>query len=243
MQDNLLLIIVSCAVLAMAPLWYLYRSKEIGSRRVAQLCFWFAISMLAVGSIILTLQSGLPGIMMLFIALLYPILRGVMDGWFNDKKSERDLPQGGGKTSALISPWLELRIDHNSGKFAGKVLLGKMQHWHLHEMDGYDLAQLRSEILAQDLFGAALLDLWLDREGPVHWRRDFSSTMLTTPTPSTTVTDRTTAAAILGVATDATPDSIAAARQRLEELIGKGGEHSTVLDMIVSSTKVLSSAA
>ncbi len=239
MQDNFLLVVVSCAVLAMAPLWYLYRSKEIGSRRVAQLCFWFAISMLTVGSIILTLQSGLPGIMMLFIALLYPILRGIVDGWFNDKKRERDLPQGGGKTSVLLSAWLELRIDHNTGKFAGKVLLGKMQHWHLHEMDGYDLAQLRSEILAQDQLGTALLDLWLDREGPVHWRRDFSSTMLGTPTPSATVADRATAAAILGVTTDTPPDSIAAARQRLEELIGKGGEHSTILDMIATSDKLL----
>ncbi len=242
MQDNFLLIVVSCAVLAMAPLWYLYRSKEIGSRRLAQLCFWFAIGMLAVGSIILTLQSGLPGIMMLFIAVLYPILRGIMDGWFTDKKLERDLPLGGGATSVLHSKWLELRIDHNAGKFVGKVLLGKMQHWHLHEMDGYDLAQLRSEILAQDQFSTALLDLWLDREGPVHWRRDFSSAMLTTPTPSELVADRTTAAAILGVTNDAPTDAVTAARQRLEELIGKGGEHSTVLDMISASAKLLTAA-
>lgn len=239
MQDNFLLIVVSCAVLAMAPLWYLYRSKEIGSRRVAQLAFWFAIAMLAVGSIVLTVQSGLPGIMMLFIAILYPILRGVMDGWFTEKKSERALPQGGGRASVLHSPWLELSIDHESGKFVGKILLGKMQHWHLHEMDGYDLAQLRSEVLAQDQLGTALLDLWLDREGPVHWRRDFSSTMLATPTPPQPVTDRAAAAAILGVTTDAAADTVTTARQRLEELIGKGGEHSTVLDMITASSKVL----
>ena len=154
------------------------------------------------------------------------------------KKKERILTATG-SASLLRSAWLELRIDHDSGKFTGNVLQGKMQYWHLHEMDGYDLMNLRSEILPHDLIAVVLLDAWLDKEGPVHWRRDFGKTMVATPTPTVATPSRADSAAILGIALDSKPDAVAAARQRLESLIGQGGEHSTLLDMIANSAKLL----
>ncbi len=240
MQENqqLVLLIICCVVLAIAPLWYLYRSNELGSRRIARFAFWGAIVMLGIASIVLTLYYGFPGILMFFIAVLYPILRVLMEDSLHKNKQQRALSSTG-NASLLRSAWLELRIDHDTGKFSGNVLQGKMQNWHLLEMDGYDLMHLRAEFSAHDPLAVALLDAWLDKEGPVHWRRDFGSAMLTTPTPAVAVTSREESAAILGVAPDSAPDKIAAAKQRLEELIGKGGEHSTLLEMIDSSAKLL----
>lgn len=240
MTEELWLLILCCVVLAIAPLWYLYRANELGSRRVAQAAFWIAIVLLGAGGIALTVFYAFPGILMFFIAVLYPILRVLMDESHRAKKEKRALAQGG-NAALFRSAWLEIRID--DGKFSGNVRQGKMQNWHLHEMDGYDLMHLRAEFLKQDALAVALLDVWLDHEGPVHWRRDFGSGMLTTPTPAIAVTDRAEAAAMLGVAADAPPAAIMAAKERLEGLIGKGGEHSTLLDMVAASAKLLGDKA
>lgn len=237
-EQELLLLLLSCLVLIIAPLWYLYRSKQVGTRFIARFAFWTAIVALGVAGIALTTYYRLPGILMFVIAVLYPIVRLVMDDALKGKKQERNLTVTG-NASLLRSAWLELRIDHDSGKFSGNVLQGKMQNWHLHEMDGYDLMNLRSEILPHDQLAVVLLDVWLDKEGPVHWRRDFGKSMLTTPTPPIAVQSRSESAAILGIAPDSKPEMVAAARQKLENLIGQGGEHSTLLDMIACSAKLL----
>lgn len=237
-EQELLLLVLSCLVLVIAPLWYLYRFKQVGTRFIARFAFWGAIVALGVAGIALATYYSLPGILMFVIAVLYPIVRLVMDDALSGKKKERNLTATG-NASLVRSAWLELRIDHDTGKFSGNVLQGKMQNWHLHEMDGYDLMNLRTEIMAHDPLAIVLLDAWLDKEGPVHWRRDFGKSMLTTPTPPVAVPSRAESAAILGVALDSKPEIIAAARQRLESLIGQGGEHSTLLEMIANSAKLL----
>lgn len=233
------LLLPSCILLAIAPLWYLYRTHQLGSRRIALFSYWGALIMLGVAAVVLTIQYALPGILLFFIAVLYPILRIFMEDTLHNKKQARIIAPTNGQTSVLRSEWLEVRVEHSSGKILGAVLQGKMQHWHLHEMDGHDLLLLRHEFLSHDPLATALLDFWLDREGPVHWRRDFGIN-ITTPTPTVQITSREIAAAILGVAVTAPPEAVAAATSQLENLIGKGSEHSTLLDMVAASARLLS---
>lgn len=239
MNQELWLLVICCAVLALAPLWFMYRANEIGSRMVARIAFWIALIILGVASVVLASHYGLPGILMFFIAALYPILRSITDKKGAAAKKQQRQLGAGGDTSLFRSDWLEVRVDHSSGKFVGNVLQGKMCDWHLHEMDGYDLMHLRVELVAHDLLAVPLLDVWLDHEGPVHWRRDFSNVMLSTPTPIIPVTSKDQAAIILGVPSTATTDVLSAAQARLETLVGKGGEHSAILDMIAASAKLL----
>ncbi len=239
MTGSLWFLVLCYIVLAVAPLWYMYRTHELGSRRIARFAFWIALVMLGVGSAILTLYYDFPAFLMFFIAILYPILRVFMEDSLHSEKKARPLLLGG-QMSLLSSPSLELAIDHDKGKCTGNVLKGKMQHWQLHEMDGHDLMHLRATLAEQDQLAVILLDLWLDREGPVHWRRDFSTAVLSTPTLTFPVTERAEAARILGVSPDDQADQVAQAKTRLETIIGKGGEHSTVLDMIAASAQLLS---
>jgi hypothetical protein len=239
MTGSLWLIVLSCLVLGIAPLWYLYRSYELGGRRIAQVGFWVALVLLGVAAVILTIEYSVPGIILFFIAVLYPVLRTVMDDSLRRHKQPRPLATAV-QDALLQSPQLELRIAPQTGECAGRLLQGSMQHWHLHEMDGHDLRQVRADMVLTDAWGTALLDLWLDHEGPVHWRRDFSNTMLNTPTPVIAVADRATAAASLGVAIDASVEVVLAAQERLEQVIGKGSEHSALLDYLAACTRLLS---
>jgi hypothetical protein len=239
MTPNFWLLILCCAVLAMAPLWYLYRANELGSRRIARISFWIALIFLGLASVVIALEYALPGVLMFFLAALYPLLHSLTNSK-NGQKKEQRLFDKTGSASVFRSSWVEIKIDQDTGKFSGNVLQGKMKNWHLHEMDGYDLMHLRAEIATIDQLAVALLDIWLDHEGPAHWRRDFSNTMLTTPSVAINITNREEAASILGIATDADAEKITTAKTRLEAFIGKGGEHSTILDMVTNSAKLLS---
>jgi hypothetical protein len=237
MEMPVLLVFLSSIVLAVAPLWFLYRARTLGSRSVATIFFWIALTLLSFAALYLTITSHLPGIFLFFIAVLYPVLRTAFQE--ASAKNLRPLPLVAEHNSRFRTEWLELSLAQDTRKFVGNVLRGQMRNWRLHEMDGHDLRQLRHEFLSHDIMATLLLDLWLDKEGPVHWRRDFSTEMLTTPTPTLSLRDKAHAAEILGVPVDASPEIVQAAQARLEDLIGKGSEHSSLLTLIAASADIL----
>jgi len=73
-----------------------------------------------------------------------------------------------GQTSRVRSHFLEMRLDHDSGRLTGQIIAGPRVGRNLDE---FDLAQLLAMIPAFDAESVALLESYLDRRFPA-WRQN-----------------------------------------------------------------------
>jgi hypothetical protein len=73
-----------------------------------------------------------------------------------------------GQTSSVRSQFLDMRLDHDSGQLAGRIIAGPNAGRYLDE---FDLAELVAMCRAFDSESVALLESYLDRRFPA-WRQD-----------------------------------------------------------------------
>jgi hypothetical protein len=83
------------------------------------------------------------------------------------------LGSGGGKTSAVATPYLRMSLDHDTGAMTGTVLSGQFAGMRLDELSRRDLLDLLRECRAADEEGGRLVEAYLDRFHP-DWRDDFA---------------------------------------------------------------------
>src|ERR1700733_13236521 len=77
---------------------------------------------------------------------------------------------GAGATSSdVVTPYLRMSLDHETGTMAGTVLAGRFEGMRLSELTTADLVALLRECRAADAEGARLLESYLDRLHP-DWR-------------------------------------------------------------------------
>lgn len=80
----------------------------------------------------------------------------------------------GGSSSDVVTPYLRMSLDHETGTMTGTVLAGRFEGMRLAELSTADLVALLRECRAADAEGARLLEAYLDRLHP-DWRDDMGS--------------------------------------------------------------------
>jgi hypothetical protein len=120
---------------------------------------------------------------------------------------------GGGRSSDVSTPYLRMRLDHDTGAMTGTVLAGRFAGMQLDEMARADLIDLLRECRTADEEGARLVEAYLERIHP-EWRDDFDGGQ---SAPSRGGGDMTVEEAydILGLTPGADATAIKAAHHRL----------------------------
>jgi hypothetical protein len=143
------------------------------------------------------------------LILAFPYLRRLRS-WFGGFHSA----SGGGATSDVSTPYLRMRLDHDTGAMTGTVLTGSFSGMRLEEMSRADLLSLLRECRAADEEGARLLEAYLDRLHP-DWRDDFAGGQSAPPRAGSSDLTVEEAYEVLGLEPGASEAQVRAAHHRL----------------------------
>lgn len=142
-----------------------------------------------------------------------------------------------GSGSTVRSSWIEMQLDHDSGKMSGKVLRGRFAGQPLAGLDRASLMALAAEI-GGDSDSIALLEAYLDRRFP-GWREDVQGDRAARTggaADSGPMTDKQ-AYEILGLAPGAGEAEIRAAHRRLMKRVHPDQGGSTFLAAKLNQAK------
>lgn len=140
-----------------------------------------------------------------------------------------------GQTSRVRSHFLEMRLDHDSGRLTGQIIAGPHAG---RDLDEFDLAELLAMIAAFDAPSVALLESYLDRRFPA-WRQNAhgdAAGRQSRATPSSKMTNEE-AYQILGLQPGAGPDDISRAHRILMKKLHPDQGGSTYLAARVNEAK------
>jgi hypothetical protein len=143
------------------------------------------------------------------LILLFPYLRGYLRSFL-----ARLHPSGANPASEVVTRYLRVSLDHETGAMTGTVLAGNLVGTRLEELTLTDLFHLLRECRAADQEGARLLEAYLDRLHPT-WRDDFASNPAGSTRHDSTDMSVEEAYDILGLASGADEATIKAAHHRL----------------------------
>jgi hypothetical protein len=80
-----------------------------------------------------------------------------------------------GQTSRLVTEYLEVELDHDTGEIRGRVLKGRFAGRQLEQLAPIDMAHLWQDCRFADPQSAQVLEAYLDRAHP-SWRDDLDRT-------------------------------------------------------------------
>jgi hypothetical protein len=145
------------------------------------------------------------------LTLAFPYLRqlrSMLRGVFS--------PGPGSRSSEVVTPYLRMSLDHESGTMGGTVLAGRFAGMRLAELGTGDLVALLRECRAADAEGARLIEAYLDRLHP-DWREGMGDGGQSAPPRRGAGDDMTADEAyeILGLHPGADAAAIRAAHHRL----------------------------
>jgi hypothetical protein len=143
------------------------------------------------------------------LTLVFPYLRGYLRSLL-----ARFHGLGTSSASEIVTPYLRMSLDHDTGTMTGTVLAGQFAGMRLAELTVTDLIALLRECRATDGDGARLLEAYLDRLHP-NWRDAMGGDQ--TAPPGRSGEDMTAAEAyeILGLQPGADEAAIRTAHHRL----------------------------
>jgi hypothetical protein len=118
----------------------------------------------------------------------------------------------GGRTSEVVTRYLRMTLEHETGTMSGTVLAGGFAGLRLSELSDAELIALLRECRAADAEGARLLEAYLDRLHP-DWRDATDTGSSATPRGGDMTVEE--AYAVLGLAPGADAAAIRAAHHRL----------------------------
>jgi DnaJ-like protein len=117
------------------------------------------------------------------------------------------------QTSNVSTPYLRMRLDHDTGAMTGTILAGRFAGMRVEELGAPDLLALLRECRAADEDGARLIEAYLDRVHP-NWRDEFTAGSGTSSRGDSEMTVEE-AYQILGLSPAADDAAIKAAHHRL----------------------------
>ncbi len=170
-------------------------------------------AVLAAGVAWLSLKVSL-GFALMMLVLAIPLWRGWVDQLGFQPPSP--LPVSG-RTARIQTTYLDVLVNQDNGAIQAKVLKGELKGYQLHELDKQDLQNLHSALALHDNESCALLERWLDKHGPPHWRHEFKEAERSSEDKNQSANRMTRAQAleILGLPEGAKPDDIKQAHKRL----------------------------
>jgi len=152
----------------------------------------------------------------------------------------RDVAFGGasgssGKVSKVSAPFVEMELDHDSGRMSGRVIAGRYQGVALDSLDVPALVAFMSEI---DTESGALIAAYLDRRNP-RWREhgDGSAAAGQGHAPGSGKMTEQEAEQILGVAQGASAEDIRRAHRMLMKKLHPDQGGTTYLAARVNEAK------
>jgi len=124
---------------------------------------------------------------------------------------------GGGQSTSVSTPWLEMELDHSTGKMQGRVLKGRRAGYALSALTPDEVLDLYLEAGTDDAETARLLEAYMDRELGNDWRERFERKRSSDRSTSSTRTgmSRAEALKVLGLQEGATEEEIRAAHRKL----------------------------
>ena len=165
---------------------------------------------------------GVAGVLFLFILLserfaflwtplilAFPYLRSYLrssPGWFHRQRAS--------PASEVVTAYLRVRLDHDTGTMTGVVLAGSFVGMRLEELSPANLVNLLRECRAADQEAARLLEAYLDRLHPT-WRDEFAANRAGSTQTGAGGMSVAEAYEILGLALNADEAAIKAAHHRL----------------------------
>ena len=148
---------------------------------------------------------------LLRLASLVTAARG-MSGLFGGAAAAGE--PSSGQHSEVVSEFLKMRLEHDTGQLDGVVLKGVFQGRQLSSLSDRELSTLYAECANSDEQSRALLEAYLNRERE-GWRTSDNGHSSTGSVPASGTMSRREAAAVLGVTEDATREIVIAAHRRL----------------------------
>ena len=135
--------------------------------QVARIARWLLIGV-AIGAVLSLFFFGRALLGLLFLApVLIPLLLRSRLIWRRIKGALGPTP---GQTSEVVTHFLRMTLDHDSGAMSGTVLEGRYAGRALDRLSLPELIELWEECHAQDEQSAAVLEAYLDRIHGEDWR-------------------------------------------------------------------------
>ncbi|MDW3094430.1 MAG: DnaJ domain-containing protein [Gammaproteobacteria bacterium] len=209
-------IILIIAAIILALLLYRWVKKQPANKR-------WQYMMLLVGVVLLGLVATgklhwlfalagalIPALQRIIGLVAYlPILQKVANSLGGNKPSS-------GQTSQVETEYLQMQLDHDSGKLSGIVKTGLFAGHKLDNLSLEELLQLRKLYSNNDEDSRLLLENYLDRTHGTTWRteQDYSSQPNSGASSNSQLSEQE-AYAILGIESGADKNTIIAAHKRL----------------------------
>ena len=152
-------------LLLVLGLWLLRLFVEADPAQLARGAGTFLLALGGAASIVL-IVLGLASERAVLVSLGGAGLSGL---WFIVRHRRRQAAPSQGKVSEIETPYLRMRLEHDSGTMSGTVRRGRFQGRHLGELSRDELIELWRECRAEDAQAASLLETYLDRLQP-GWR-------------------------------------------------------------------------
>lgn len=111
--------------------------------------------------------SGRLGVALGIAVFLLPAILRWRAVWNRVKAAGGPTP---GRTSDLTTDWLEVSLDHDTGRMAGRVRKGTFAGAALDDLPLDRLIDLMAEMRAEDARSASVLEAYLDRAHGPDWR-------------------------------------------------------------------------
>ena len=176
--------------------------------KLARALKWAALGAAGVLFVFLLLSERF-AFLWLPLTLAFPYIRGYLRSFFAGFHRAGST----GQTSDVSTPYLRMRLDHDTGAMTGTVLAGGFAGMRLDELSHGELVELLRECRAADEEGARLLEAYLDRIQP-DWRGDFGAGQSAPPRGGSDMSAEE-AYEILGLQPGADEAAIKAAHHRL----------------------------
>ena len=145
-----------------------------------------------------------------------------------------------GQTSQVETQYLQMSLDHDSGKLSGVVKSGLLSGRNLDDLSMDELLQLREYYKLNDEDSKLLLENYLDRAHGNHWRsgQDDTSNTNNSTSNNTDLTEQD-AYAILGLTPGADKKEIITAHKRLMQKLHPDRGGSSYLATKINQAKDL----
>lgn len=175
---------------------------------------WGLLGVIGAGTAFLALTGRIALAFMLATGAL-PFLRrwGILGGGTT--------PRSTGQTSEVVTDFVRMRLEHETGLMEGEVLRGGFRGRKLGDLARVDLLALLDECRREDRESARLVETYLDKSYP-DWRSDDAGPSAESgqvPPPPGGAMSRDEAYSILGLKPGASDDEVRQAHRRLMQRV------------------------